>query len=86
MIDFDGNLYLTVDSLIETNNKITGSNNTTLRKVDVKPSGFDRMYIEKRFNYYYYFFFIVGKLEKGPNIGYKLIEANRSKNRSIQLK
>ena len=46
-IDTDGGIYLTVDSLIEINNIITGSNNITLRKVDVKPYGFDKMYIDK---------------------------------------
>ena len=40
-------MYLTVDSLIETNNIITGSNNITLRKVNVKPYGFDEIYIDK---------------------------------------
>ena len=34
-IDSDGNM--TVDSLMEINNTITGSNNITLRKVNVKP-------------------------------------------------
>ena len=34
--DFDNNIYWTVDYLTETNNKITGSNNITLRKVNVK--------------------------------------------------
>ena len=46
LIDSDGGIYLTVDSLIEINNMITGSNNITLRKVDVKPYGFDKMYGE----------------------------------------
>ena len=36
--DFDNNIYWTVDYLTETNNKITGSNNITLRKVNVKPN------------------------------------------------
>ena len=42
-------MYLTVDSLIKTNNIITGSNNITLRKVNVKPYGFDKMYMDKEF-------------------------------------
>ena len=29
LIDFDGSMYLTVNSLIEINNKITGLNNIT---------------------------------------------------------
>ena len=47
LIDSDSGMYLTVDSLIEKNNIITGSNNITLRKVDVKPYGFDKMYMDK---------------------------------------
>ena len=39
--------YLTVDSLIKRNNIIIGSNNITLRKVNVKPYGFDKMYTDK---------------------------------------
>ena len=41
------NKYLTVDSLIEINSIITGSYNITLRKVNVKPYGHDKMYIDK---------------------------------------
>ena len=47
LIDSDGGMYLTVDSLIEINNIITGSNNITSRKVNVKPYGFDKMYMYK---------------------------------------
>ena len=47
MIDSDGNMYFTVDSLIEINNIITGSNNIALRKVNVKPYGFDKMHMDK---------------------------------------
>ena len=47
LIHSDGNKYLTVDSLIKLNNIITGSNNITLRKVDLKPYRFDKMYIVK---------------------------------------
>ena len=32
-IDFNGGIYVTVDSLIEINNTITDSNNITLRKL-----------------------------------------------------
>ena len=42
-----GGMYLTVDSLIEINNIITSSNNITLRKVNVKPYGFDKMCMDK---------------------------------------
>ena len=34
----DGNMFLTVDSLIHLNNLITGSNNLELRKVNVRPT------------------------------------------------
>ena len=47
LIDSDGGMYLMADSLIEKNNIITGTNNITLRKVDVKPYGFDKMYMDK---------------------------------------
>ena len=39
-------MYLTVNSLMDINN-ITGSNNITLRKVNVKPNGYDKMYMDK---------------------------------------
>ena len=44
-IDSDGGMYLTVDFLIGIINIITGSNNVTSRKVNVKPYGFDKMCI-----------------------------------------
>ena len=47
MIDSDGDMYLTVDSLIEVNNIITGSNNINLGKVNIKPYGFDKIYMGK---------------------------------------
>ena len=47
LIDSDGGMHLMADSLIEKNNIITGTNNITLRKVDVKPYGFDKMYMDK---------------------------------------
>ena len=47
LIDSDGGMYLTVDSLIELNNIITGSNNIALRKVHLKPYEFDKMYMDK---------------------------------------
>ena len=40
-------MHLTVDSLIDINNIITGSNNITLRKVHVKPHGYDILYMDK---------------------------------------
>ena len=47
LIDTNGSMYLTVDSLMEINNIITGSNNIALRKVIVKRYGFDKMYMDK---------------------------------------
>ena len=47
LIGSGGSMYLTVDSLININNTITGSNNNTLRKVNVKSHGFDKMYMYK---------------------------------------
>ena len=46
-IDSNGNMYLTVDFLLEINNMITDLNNITLIKVNVKPSGFDKTYMTK---------------------------------------
>ena len=40
-------MHLTVDSLIDVDNIITGSNNITLSKVNVKPYGCDKMYMDK---------------------------------------
>ena len=47
LIDSDDNMYLTVDSLIDMNNVITGSNNIILRKVNVKLCGYNKMYMGK---------------------------------------
>ena len=47
LIDSDGNMYLTVGSLIEINNIITGSNNISLRKFNLMQYGFDNMFITK---------------------------------------
>ena len=40
-------MYVKVEPLIEINSIITGSNNITLRKVNVRPYGFDKMYMDK---------------------------------------
>ena len=45
LIDSDSGIY--VESLIEINNIITGSNNITLRKINVKPYGFDIVYMDE---------------------------------------
>ena len=47
LIDSDNSVYLTVDSLIDINNNTTGLNNITLRKFNVKPYGYDKMYMDK---------------------------------------
>ena len=46
LIDKDGGLFLTVDSLIRINNIITNSHNLHLRHVNVKPAGYDKHYME----------------------------------------
>ena len=45
--DTNGGMYLTVDSLREINDIMTGLNSITLRKVNVKPHGFDKSYMDK---------------------------------------
>ena len=40
-------MYLTVDFLVEISNITAGSNNVTLRGVNVKPYGLDKIYIDK---------------------------------------
>ena len=47
-IDSDRNLYLIVNSLKEIHNIITGANNITLRKVNVKPYRFVDQFNERR--------------------------------------
>ena len=39
-------MYLTADYLIGINSIMTGSNNITLRKVNVKAYGFDKIYMD----------------------------------------
>ena len=53
----DNNVYLTVGSLIEINN-ITGSNNITPRKVNVKPYSCGEMYTDKDLIEYILYHFI----------------------------
>ena len=47
LIDSDDKMYLIVDLLIDINNIITGLNNIFLKKVNIKPFGYDEMYMEK---------------------------------------
>ena len=42
LINEDGNLFLTVDSLIRINNIITNSHNLYLRRHNVKPAGYNK--------------------------------------------
>ena len=37
----EGDMFLRVNSLIEVNNLILGKNNTKLRKINVKPAGYE---------------------------------------------
>ena len=45
LISTDGDLFLTVDSLITLNNIITNSNNIFLRHINVKPAGCNKQYM-----------------------------------------
>ena len=44
MLDSEDNTYF----MVEININITDSNNITLRKIDVKPYGFDKRYMDKQ--------------------------------------
>ena len=46
LINKDGDLFLTVDSLIRINNLITGSPNIHLRQITVKPAGCNKQYMD----------------------------------------
>ena len=46
LTDSDGDLFLTVDSLIRLNNLITGSQHTKLRACNVKPSVYNKQYMD----------------------------------------
>ena len=45
LINKDGDLFLTVDSLIRINNYITGSRNIHLRQINVKPAFYNKQYM-----------------------------------------
>ena len=47
LIDKNGELFWTVDSLFTLNNITTDSQNLFLRDVNVKPAGFGKMYLDK---------------------------------------
>ena len=46
LVNKDGDLFLTVDSLIRINNYITDSHNIQLRKINVKPTFYDKQYMD----------------------------------------
>ena len=46
LINKNGDLLHTVDSLIRINNLITNSHNLHLRRVNVKPAGYDKHYMD----------------------------------------
>ena len=46
LINKDGDLFLTVDSLIRINNYITDSHNIQLRQINVKPAFYDKQYMD----------------------------------------
>ena len=45
LLTAEGDLFLTVDSLIFLNNIITNSNNISLRQINVKPAGYNKQYM-----------------------------------------
>ena len=45
LITTDGDLFLTLDSLITLNNIITNSNNILLRQKNVRPAGYNKQYL-----------------------------------------
>ena len=47
LIDKNGKLFLTVDSLITLTIIITDSHTLFLRDVNIKPAGFDKVYLDK---------------------------------------
>ena len=46
LLDEDGDLFLTVDSLITLDNYITDSHNIQLRQINVKPAFHDKQYMD----------------------------------------
>ena len=46
LINKDGDLFLTADSLIRINNYITNSHNIQLRQINVKPAFYDKQYMD----------------------------------------
>ena len=48
LLSIEGDLFLTVDSLITLNNYITSSNNLSLRQINVKPAFYNKQYMDFR--------------------------------------
>ena len=46
LLNQDGDLFLTVDSLITLNNFVTDSHNMQLRQINVKPAFYDKYYMD----------------------------------------
>ena len=46
LLNKDGDLFLTIDSLIRINNIITNSHNLHLRRHNVKPAGYNKQYMD----------------------------------------
>ena len=46
LVNKDGDLFLTVDSLIRINNYITDSHNIQLRRINVKPAFYNKQYMD----------------------------------------
>ena len=46
LINKDGDVFLTIDSLIRINNIITNSHNLHLRRHNVKPAGYNKQYMD----------------------------------------
>ena len=46
LVNEDGDLSLTVDSLIRINNYITDSRNIQLRRINVKPAFYEKLYMD----------------------------------------
>ena len=46
LINKDGDVFLTIDSLIRINNIITNTHNLHLRRHNVKPAGYNKQYMD----------------------------------------
>ena len=46
LLNQDGDMFLTVDSLITLNNYVTDSHNIQLRQINVKPAFYDKQYMD----------------------------------------